>query len=82
MLLDNAVRVNFDAGFKSCGLPYRGTHIIRHTAGTLLYEATGNLGKVQVIMGHTKMRQTEQYAKADVFRGNDGTREMAKMIGL
>lgn len=49
--------------FKSIGLdPSRyGTHTMRRTKATLIYQRTKNLRAVQLLLGHTKLESTVRY---------------------
>ncbi len=59
----NAIQSAFNAGFKSLGLPWRSTHICRHTYATAALMATRDLNGVQAALGHASQRMTEKYAK-------------------
>lgn len=39
------------------------SHVARHTAGTLLYDLSGDIEAVRKILGHKKIQTTEIYAK-------------------
>jgi site-specific recombinase XerC len=43
-----------------------GTHSLRRTKASLIYEATGNLRAVQILLGHTKIENTVRYLGVDV----------------
>ena len=43
-----------------------GTHSLRRTKASLIYEATGNLRAVQILLGHTKIESTVRYLGVDV----------------
>ena len=59
----NAIQSAFNAGFEALGLPWRSTHICRHTFATIALMTTKNLSAVQASLGHTEMRMTQRYAK-------------------
>ena len=63
LLKYNAIQSSFNAGFKALGLPWRSTHICRHTFATIALMTTKNLSTVQAILGHTEIRTTQIYAK-------------------
>ena len=63
LLKYNAVQSAFNAGFEALGLPWRSTHICRHTFATVALMATKNLSAVQASLGHTEARMTQKYAK-------------------
>jgi integrase len=43
-----------------------GTHSLRRTKATLIYKKTGNLGAVQLLLGHTKIESTVRYLGIEV----------------
>ena len=59
----NAIQSAFNAGFVALGLPWRSTHICRHTFATVALMTTKNLSAVQASLGHTEVRMTQRYAK-------------------
>ena len=63
LLKYNAVQSAFNAGFTALNLPWRSTHICRHTYATIALMATKNLSAVQASLGHTEVRMTQKYAK-------------------
>ena len=52
----------------SVGLDPRlfGTHSLRRTKATLIYQRTGNLRAVQLLLGHTKIESTVRYLGIEV----------------
>ena len=59
----NAIQSSFNAGFIALNLPWRSTHILRHSYATGALMATQNISAVQVTLGHTSSKMTERYAK-------------------
>ena len=59
----NAVQAAFNAGFRALNLPWRSTHILRHSYATGALIATQNISAVQASLGHSSSRMTERYAK-------------------
>ena len=55
----NAIQSSFNAGFTALKLPWRSTHICRHTFATIALMKTKNLSAVQASLGHTE----QKYAK-------------------
>jgi integrase len=43
-----------------------GTHSLRRTKVTLIYQRTGNLRAVQLLLGHTKVESTVRYLGVEV----------------
>jgi integrase len=48
---------------KRAGVPMRGFHALRHSAGTRLYQETGDLGSVADHLGHASLDTARRYAK-------------------
>ena len=63
LLKYNAVQSAFNAGFEALGLPWRSTHICRHTFATVALMTTKNLSAVQASLGHKQITMTQKYAK-------------------
>ena len=59
----NAIQSSFNAGFTALKLPWRSTHILRHSYATAALQATNSLSAVQASLGHTSSKMTERYAK-------------------
>ena len=57
LLKYNAVQSSFNAGFMALKLPWRSTHICRHTFATIALMETKNLSAVQASLGHTQNRE-------------------------
>jgi integrase len=78
----NAIQSSFNAGFVALNLPWRSTHICRHTYATIAYLATGNLTSVQASLGHAKREMTERYAKAVAHLSGETAEKTAAVFGL
>ena len=63
LLRYNAIQSAFNAGFRALKLPWRSTHICRHTFATIALMETKNLSAVQASLGHTQPTMTQRYAK-------------------
>ena len=63
LLKYNAIQSAFNAGFIALNLPWRSTHICRHTFATIALMTTKNLSAVQASLGHTEIKMTQKYAK-------------------
>src|SRR5262249_10421477 len=53
-----------------------GTHSLRRTKATLIYHRTGNLGAVQLLLGHTRVESTVRYLGIEV----DDALALAKQV--
>lgn len=53
-----------------------GKHSLRRTKAVLIYRRTGNLGVVQLLLGHSKIESTVRYLVTEV----DNSFEMAEKI--
>ena len=71
LLKYNAVQSSYNHGFMALGLPWRSTHICRHTYATMALMGTKNLSAVQASLGHTQQRMTQRYAKAIALLNSD-----------
>ena len=71
LLKYNAVQSAFNDGFRALKLPWRSTHICRHTYATMALMGTNNLSAVQASLGHSQQRMTQRYAKAVALLSSD-----------
>lgn len=53
----------YDHAFGRAGLPYRGTHVLRHGGTRNLYNETGDLAVAQQLLGNSDLKTTLVYAK-------------------
>ena len=51
---------------KRLGLPPISPHDLRRTGAKLIYNHNGNLGQLQMILGHASMKTTERYIKVEL----------------
>ena len=79
LLKYNAIQSSFNAGFIALKLPWRSTHICRHTFATIALMKTKNLSAVQASLGHTEIRMTQRYAKTVALLSSE-TGEKASSI--
>jgi len=63
MLRKRLARYYQELGFPS---RYHGAHMLRHTAGTRFYRATGDLHVTARLLGHTNVNTSAIYAKMDI----------------
>ena len=78
----NAIQSSFNAGFKALDLPWRSTHILRHSYATAALQATGSLSAVQATLGHSSSRMTERYAKAIALLDKGVVEKTAKFFDI
>ena len=78
----NAIQVAFNKGFKALNLPWRSTHILRHSYATGALMATQSISAVQATLGHTTSRMTEKYAKVIALLDNKVAEKTAKFFDI
>lgn len=82
LLKYNAVQAAFNAGFKALGLPWRSTHICRHTYATMAMLATRDIASVQASLGHKTQAMTERYAKNIALQHSGTAEKTAALLDL
>ena len=77
-MTDRTVRRTLNAYYREAGLPlrFRGTHTLRHTAGTRYYRATQDLHRTREFMRHANIATTAIYAKMDRAMVLEGVRAL------
>ena len=80
LLKYNAVQSSFNAGFTALKLPWRSTHICRHTFATIALMETKNLSAVQASLGHSEQRMTQKYAKTIALLSSETGEKTASAI--
>ena len=80
LLKYNAIQSAFNAGFEALNLPWRFTHICRHTFATLALMETKNLSAVQASLGHTEQKTTQVYAKTVALLSSETGEKTASVI--
>ena len=78
----NAIQSSFNAGFVALKLPWRSTHILRHSYATMALIATRDLSSVQASLGHTSSRITEKYAKVIALLNKTTAEKTTKAFNL
>ena len=78
----NAIQSSFNAGFVALKLPWRSTHILRHSYATMALIATKDLSSVQASLGHTSSRMTEKYAKVVALLNRSTAEKTTKAFNL
>ena len=64
----------------SLGLPWRSTHICRHTYPTIALMETKNIFAVQASLGHTEIKMTQRYAKTVALLNSEVGEKTASAI--
>lgn len=82
LLKYNAIQSRFNAGFKALKLPWRSTHICRHTYATMALYATRDLTSVQASLGHSRREVTEKYAKSVALLNANTAEQTAELFDL
>lgn len=57
-----AIQNAYNQAFEKLGLPFRSTHILRHTFATLFVSQTQNREALRSLLGHQTFAMTEKYA--------------------
>jgi integrase len=55
----------FNSAFKAAGLPYSGTHIMRHGGCRLVFNRTGDISMAQQILGNRDLKTVQVYAQRE-----------------
>lgn len=82
LLKYNAIQSAFNGGFEALGLPWRSTHICRHTYATLAMMATRDIGSVQASLGHKTATMTQRYAKTIALLQSNTAEKTAALLNL
>lgn len=77
-----AIQAAFNAGFRALNLPWRSTHILRHSYATMALMATRDLPSVQASLGHSSIKMTERYAKIIALLNRDIAEKTTKAFDL
>ena len=78
----NAIQSSFNSGFTALKLPWRSTHILRHSYATAALQVTNSLSAVQATLGHTSSRMTEKYAKAIALLDREVAEKTTKFFDI
>ena len=76
----NAIQSAFNHGFMALNLPWRSTHICRHTFATMALMGTKDLSAVQASLGHSQQRMTQRYAKTVALLSSDIGEKTASIL--
>ncbi|WP_374000319.1 tyrosine-type recombinase/integrase [Bdellovibrio bacteriovorus] len=76
MLTYRQVQYRYDKAFAAAGLPYRSTHVLRHTGATSFYNETGDLLALQQMGTWSDVRMPQHYAKVKSSRAQNAIRDL------
>lgn len=65
------VQYRFDNAFKRANLPFRATHVLRHTGATRFYNLSGDILALQHMGTWADSRMAQHYAKISSIRARD-----------
>lgn len=82
LLKYNAIQSAFNHGFMALKLPWRSTHILRHSYATMALIAMRDISSVQASFGHTSSRMTEKYAKVVALLNRETAEKTTKAFNL
>lgn len=57
------IKHRYDRALKQAGLPFRGTHLLRHASLSEFYQSGRDILATQRVAGHTDIKTTSKYAK-------------------
>ena len=60
-----AIQSAYDRTFRKVGLPFTGTHVMRHGGCRRVYNQVGDLAVAQQLLGNADLKSTLVYAKRD-----------------
>jgi len=72
----------YNQGFRWAKLPYRSTHVLRHTFTTLFVAQTRNREALRSILGHTSFSMIEKYAHSSELTQEDAIHQFTLGHGL
>lgn len=78
----NTVQNAFNEAFKALDLPWRSTHICRHSFATLALQASRDINAVQAALGHDDIQQTQHYAKKVAMMDGVVNQQLADLIDI
>lgn len=78
------VQYRFDNAFKKAGLPFRATHVLRHTGATRFYNLSGDILALQHMGTWADARMAQHYAKISSVRAKEAISKISSqaMIGF
>ncbi len=75
----NVIQGNYDRVFNELGIDRGSTHVLRHTFAVRFLDQTKDIYALQLILGHTDLKQTQVYAK---YTNEAVTRAFEKFKGV
>jgi integrase len=72
----------FDKALKKAGIPFSGTHLLRHAGGSEHFELGGNIKATQEKLGHRDIRSTQRYVDARAHVKNEIQARMDERLGV
>lgn len=70
----------YDQALKAAGLPFTGTHLIRHASLSEHYDTCKDILSTAKVAGHSDLRATERYAKARDESVTETQRQMGEKL--
>ncbi len=70
------IQVNYRGAQRKSGIPYSGTHILRHGMAKLARKVGGGLDAVMAMTGHKDIKLADHYSKCD----EDDQKEIAETV--
>lgn len=70
------IQVNYRGAQRKSGIPYNGTHILRHGMAKLARKIGGGLDAVIAMTGHKDLKLADHYSKSD----EDDQKHFSQMI--
>jgi integrase len=74
------IAFRYDQALSAAGLPYTGTHLIRHASLSEHYDTCRDILATAKVAGHSDLRATERYAKARDERVIQTQRQMDEKL--
>ena len=74
------ILVNYKAAQRKSGVPYSGTHIMRHGMAKLARKVGGGLDAVMAITGHKDIKLANHYSKCDESDQKEFSEKIMKHI--
>lgn len=76
LLTYRQVQYRYDKAFQAAGLPFKATHVLRHSGSTAFYNATGDLLALQQMGTWSDSRMPQHYAKIMSSRSKEAIKKI------